>query len=345
MNTAELFRSAAAALPRDRNNADFPTFLSCMMGEYLAAARSLDPACPFAAKILPQMAGIQRRADDVILAVRLSLSNRPGDAQQALHGALDFVSTRLSVLLATNVAPDELQRLFRMSKISRGEVLDRERLFHPPFDRLDRVVAHRYSLARTPCLYLGGSLALCRTEARIEPQDLPLAAIAEFGTRSEVAFLDFGYAPILLAELVQGRYRTLPAPNQALDDLIVNFAVCWPLIAASSVTVAPGATNPEEYIVPTLIMGWLTNSGRCTGIRYFSTRVPTDAVGLRTLSNFAFPAHSPRPAIARFCPELKAAFELTMPTIWDATTGGHDPLQEALDNEARLALLPRAPLP
>jgi hypothetical protein len=51
--------------------------------------------------------------------------------------------------------------------------------------------------------------------------------------------------------------------NRPVYDLVVAHAVCWPLIAACSIKVKnPGANFKPEYVVPQLILQWITDETR-----------------------------------------------------------------------------------
>lgn len=191
---------------------------------------------------------------------------------------------------------------------------------------------------------VGGSLSVCMQECGANAAKLPSMAIAEFAPRTPVRFLDFGYRPSTIARLARGRLLTLTDQNPELDELIVNYAVCWPLIAASSVYKEPG-NPPPEYIVPQLILEWLVAGNQCRGIRYFSTRTAPGTTEVRACSNFAFPASSPTNWINGHCPQLKDLFELTMPILWRSVTNGTNLTAEFVANEQLLAAAPRAQIP
>lgn len=344
MNIAEFFTSGAAALPRSRNGTDFRSFLRQLMQDYIAAVVSLDPKCPIGSRVLGEAPHIHQLAEDVCIAVEAHLNSDPNEARQRIRAALAFVSSRLSDMLSLDVPPDKLQRLFRVSELQPGEALTRERLFHLPFQSLARASSRRYSLPGSACLYFGGSLKLCMRECDADAAKLPSMAITEFAPRKPVKFLDFGYRPSVIARMAHGRQLTLPGQNPKLDDLIVNYAVCWPLIAASSVLKEPG-NSPPEYIVPQLILEWLLAGGQCKGIRYFSTRVPADNTEIRPCSNFAFPATNPTNSPTGYCPELKDLFELTMPILWQSATNAVDLSAEFAAHEQTLGTMPKAQIP
>lgn len=344
MNLVNFFKSAAVELPRKRTGNDFCKFLFKMMQDYLAAVGTLDPLCPLGSRVLADQKNIQQLADEVCLAVETHLNGKPDEARKLIRSALNFVSGRLSRMLSLNVPPDDMQRLFRVSELKPNEALSRERLFHLPFQSLASASSRRYSLPGTACLYVGGSLNVCMLECDINPAKPSRTGIAEFAPRNPIKFLDFGYRPSVVAMLAHARLLSPTKPNPKADELVMNHAVCWPLIAASSIIREPG-NPPPEYIVPQLVLGWLLDGNQCRGIRYFSTRVASDTTDIRWCSNFAFPVRNPAKATAGYCPELKKLFELTMPILWQSQSNGTNLGVDFDWNHNALAAMPRAQIP
>ncbi|MFZ0827958.1 MAG: hypothetical protein WAO02_11100 [Verrucomicrobiia bacterium] len=344
MNLVEFFNSGAAALPRTRNGNDFLRFLRQMMQDYITVVVSLDPKCPIGSRILGEAPNINQLAEDVVIAVEAHLNGKPDEARKRIRAALNFVSGRLSGMLSLNVPPGQMQRLFRVSELKPGDTLSRERLFHVPFHMLAIANSRRYSLPGYACLYFGGSLRVCMRECDADAAKLPSMAIAEFAPRKPVKFLDFGYRPSVIATLARARLLSPSTANPDADDLLVNYAVCWPLIAASSVLREPG-NPPPEYIVPQLILEWLVAGNQCKGIRYFSTRVPADNTEIRSCSNFAFPARNLTNSTHGHCQELKDLFTLTMPILWQSVTNGVDVHVEFTANEQTLGAMPKMQIP
>ena len=98
-------------------------------------------------------------------------------------------------------------------------------------------------------------------------------AIAEFALRGKVKVLDFGYQPSALARIAAGRAMGKSGANPRLEQFIIDYATCWPLIAASSVKVLYDH-EPFicECIVPQMTLQWATSNAECDGIRFFSTQ-------------------------------------------------------------------------
>jgi hypothetical protein len=165
----------------------------------------------------------------------------------------------------------------------------------------------------------------------------------------EVRFLDFGYRPWTIGRFAFGReielLRHHPRPNPRLEDMIVNYATCWPLIAAASIKVKhDGDPFAHEYIVPQMILQWLIENSDCHGIRYFSTRkLYSDPSLLHGTINYVFPAsHLSGPQVG-YSQRLKDMFEYSDPEVWGARK--KRPLEnEMVAKQAYLATLSKSAL-
>ena len=98
------------------------------------------------------------------------------------------------------------------------------------------------------------------------------------------------------------------------DDFISSYIIYWPLIAACSIRVEDrsGSFFPQ-YIVPQLLLQWVSKENKVDGIRYFSTRALESDWYANV--NYVFPSreikHSGR------CPFLAKRFRLTSPVPWE----------------------------
>jgi hypothetical protein len=343
MNIQEFFESPVMHLPRDRADEDFERYLKVVLEEYRRAVQKLNARCHLCARVQGAEPEISQLSDWILEAVRRYLNGAPADAYAELEKGIEFVYPRLSKLLSLNIGTAEVGRLYRIVDTG-GTMVPRERLFHAPFNLRHKVRQHRYGIPGFPCLYLGGSLALCIEECRIQSADLPRVSIAEFAFRDKVKILDFGYRPSALARTAAGSSMRPSGANSSLEQFIVNYATCWPLIAASSIKVMHnGEPFVYEYIIPQMILQWIMSNGECDGIRYFSTRFTLDPETVRATANYVFPAiHGSGPQTG-YSQRLKDAFELTEPVVWGPVKDSNL-IREALNKEGELNASAKAPI-
>jgi hypothetical protein len=322
MHVPDLLNSSAAALPRIRTDDDFERYLAQMFDAYLEAVDTLEPHNLLCGGVRNSRANIVQLSGWTLDAVRQYLAGQPAEAYQGMQRGITLVSRHLTKLYSLRVNRDALGRLYRMIRPKSSSV-PKSRLFHTPFELRHKVGQHRYGIPGFPCLYLGGSLELCSAELRIPGNRLRNTAIAEFAVRdgAQIRVLDFGFRPSTIAELAFGRdienAKATPKPNPELEEFIVNYATCWPLIAASSIKVMH-EKEPfvPEYIVPQMILQWLMVNSDCDGIRYFSTQFNPDPTHLGRTINYVFPAVHGDDTREGYSGKLKGLFELTAPVVW-----------------------------
>src|ERR1035438_4143321 len=290
MNIQEFFNSPVMQLPRDRDDEDFERYLKHVLESYYAAIKGLDSGCHLCARIMSAETEIEQLSEWIQNAVRHYFAGTPGAAYTELVKGIDFAYPRLQKLLSRDVDSSDVGRLYRMAG-AKGKAVPKERLFHAPFELRHVVGQNRYGIPGFPCVYLGGSLELCKEELRINDADLPDVSVTEFAFRKKVRILDFGYRPSALAQLAAGSAMRPQGANSPLESFFINYATCWPLIAASSIKVMHGG-NPfiYEYVIPQMILQWVMSSAECDGIRYFSTRFMPHPGAVRSTANFVFPA-------------------------------------------------------
>jgi hypothetical protein len=150
--------------------------------------------------------------------------------------------------------------------------------------------------------------------------------VSRFCFAQEVRVLDFqlprGFAWQLFGVLLKNSKDTEgKAPPKELldrfdDKFIASYILCWPLIAACSIRVESreGAFF-SQYIVPQILLQWVTNEKKVEGIRYFSTRTPPKEADVYAHYSCVFPAREI--ASSGHCSYLKKRFNLTAPISWE----------------------------
>jgi hypothetical protein len=174
-------------------------------------------------------------------------------------------------------------------------------------------------------LYLGSSLYVCWEE--MGRPELRSAWMSAYRLRDDqkLRVLDFGYRPGFIAALLDATGS--PASASQMADYAASYATTWPLIAACSFTARHrDAPFVEEYVLPQLLMSWLTESHEFIGVRYFSTHVLTPAAG-PVSRNLVLPARGN--ADNGYSPDLLALLQSTAPIAWefaDAVGAAGNPL-------------------
>ncbi len=178
--------------------------------------------------------------------------------------------------------------LFRMRVVS-NQGLTAEDMFHIPFEKRRLVSSQRFSIPGLPCLYTARSLYVCWEELRRPPlHTVQVSALRPI-------------RPIHVLQLS----RDLSDPH---------FRVLYPLAAACSVRAYADTPFRPEYIVPQLLLQWLTQESTFEGIECVSTHVSSRNEP-HLSNNVIFPVADVRRS--GYCEKLTALFEITEPLSWE----------------------------
>jgi len=244
------------------------------------------------------------------------LAGDPGAAFNRLDQALAPIRVHIERLFAEVEPTAQLKRFYR-ARIEDSPLDRREDLFHIPFESRHMVGNHRYSISGLPCLYLGGSTFVCWGELG-RPQ-FDRVQIAAFWLRrnKKIKLVDFGHQPQWLAKWIANanqKFKGNPLDPAAMAYLVAHL-VCWPLMAASSVvTRYPKGPFKQEYVVPQVLLQWISRQPDFDGIRYFSTHVAGVTDNPHWVCNYVFPVkHN---AVAGRCQHIRGLFKMTEPYAW-----------------------------
>lgn len=205
--------------------------------------------------------------------------------------------------------------LYRVRK-SDTPLSTRRDMFHIPFTDRHLVRAQRYSVAGLPCLYLGSSLYICWRE--MDKPDFNRLYISAFKTSEDDDSMVMNLGPDFLY-----RRRSILDPtrgNKFDFETKLSYLALWPLIIACNYIKKHGdATFIQEYIIPNLLMQWISRNSYETivGIAYRSTKLPAYATGTRGI-NVVFPPKIKYQQMVNneFCPKLAKTFKMTLPVSW-----------------------------
>lgn len=311
--------SAAAHLPA-ASTGNFPGYLRRMATDHETTIAALTGG-PLESRIQP-LSGLTRALGDAIAdAVDAYLDGHPDRAYACLCRAIAPVRAHVDDL-HTSSAGNPLPHVYRMRTSAAPQGFTRHQIFHIPFERRGLVSPQRFSIPGLPCLYLGGSSYVCWEELGRPAFSSSYIAQFRFVDHS-VRLLDLAYVPRFLPLIIA--LWQANGPNMArYENFLVASAVCWPLLAACMTrTHEPQAAFKPEYIVPQLLLQWVTQETNLIGIRYFSTRVGnprTPTIG----ANLVIPARVMAPS--GLCSRLTSLFEVTPVWNWEVAGAVNVPM-------------------
>ena len=198
--------------------------------------------------------------------------------------------------------------------------LSREELFHISFSDRRKVSSKRFSIPGLPCLYLGSSTYVCWEE--LGRQDINKTHFSRFviPDPKKVSIINLSTTQNQILSFLE-RFRTETQEDsntyKAAVSVGVSRAILWPLILACSIR-AFDRKLPfiPEYVLPQLLLQYVTSENRFDGISYLSTNVEPESIDDSKCINFVFPA---KEVDGEYCAHLASLFHLTRPIPWDLT--------------------------
>ena len=315
MNAVQFLDSDELELPKSRNarSDTFDIYLRHVFDTYLGLLKSLDDSDYISHQLKTFYQLAETLCSDVQEIIKEQFNGYPAKAYDKLKDALIKIEPHIKVLLSSPDVSGQMSHLYRI-RTGGSNPLSRKEIFHIPFELRHLVNTQRYSIPGLPCLYLGGSTYVCWEELGRPHLDTIHLARFKVADGIPVRVLDFGYRPAEVAAYMNHEIDNVKVDNDK-SKFIIAQGICWPLIAACSVQVKyKDAPFKPEYVLPQLILQWITNSTDCDGVRYFSTKIGQYFSYPMPAANFAFPSRTV--AATGYCKKLTSQFELSEPLYW-----------------------------
>lgn len=235
--------------------------------------------------------------ESIISAIKSYLKGKSGEAYNKIK----------EILSCSSLSCDEMvyklnnkNALIRMRK-SAIPFYKREDLFHIPFSERHRVSKQRYSIDGLPCLYLAG----CAYTAWLElgrPSFNELWASA-FRATKDIPVFDLCYR---LDEIIDKEVQ--------LSNVTKTKLLFYPFVLATSYrTKYPFSPFHEEYIISNILLQWVMENKKFTGIRYLSTKIEKcDKEKLWMTANIVLPPKGDDEK-SEYDNDLCQNFEMTIP--------------------------------
>lgn len=311
MNLQEFLSHELVALPITRDSEDFVAFVTSRLRSYLDLIDKLSGPGNIGAKAKAVKPMLEKYCSLAIEGITAAFAGLPHDSYAKLTEALGGLLPYLEKHHLAELTAETLGIVYRV-RLQVSPPLTREQLFHVPFEARHKVATQRYSVPGLPCLYLSGSLFTCWSEMGTPAiHELQASAFWLFPP-AKVKVINFTNRPARLA-----RYLVAPDGSYASDkeDHLLTHIVLWPLMALCSIAVRHrDAAFKPEYIVPQVLLQWITKEKRFDGVCYFSTHVQAVSSQSLNTSNLVFPVREIK-ATGR-CSWLRGLFKMTEPMSW-----------------------------
>jgi hypothetical protein len=247
---------------------------------------------------------VENLTDKIKSSIELYFCGKVLESTKLMYEGLDqiyFYKDGLSV--ATIKKIERGHEFYRIRKADKGP-FSRKEMFHIPFHKRHLVSTQRYSIPGLPSLYLGDTIFICWGELN-KPKIRDFCAIELKNSKA-----------LRVIEILRKEDMLNSLEKISIDwhpTILLRYLITFPLVAACSVKTkySNGAFN-AEYIIPQMLLQYITENEEIDGIKYFSTKMNYRQLEEFTTYNYVFPAKSSKEK--EFCNILTSAFELTEAT-------------------------------
>ncbi|MFL9484586.1 hypothetical protein ACI6Q2_17525 [Chitinophagaceae bacterium LWZ2-11] len=257
--------------------------------------------------LYPQLDNIEEAGEELLLSLDAYDIGHVKNAYEHFQKAMII----LKPFLYTHSEESIENKLYYRARIGTNIMYKKGEMFHLPFSDRHLVGTQRYSIPGLPCLYLANSIYVCWEELDRPPIDN--LQVSRFKQNEELKILDIAINGSRLIQQLRSFWDSRLDVKSVYHQLSMSFLVTWPLILACSVDVVyPTAPFRHEYVIPQMLLQWVTQESDIRGIRYFS--IKTNSFKPREYVkhyNYVFPPKNI--SNSKYCEELCRVFTLTEP--------------------------------
>lgn len=262
-------------------------------------------------------------SEDILEVLKIYLNGQPAIAYHKLVESIipiKYYFDRMKIGKKVSTVKSVFYRA-RKSEM----ILNHEDLFHVPYEYRYKVSSCRYSISGLPALYVSNMPYTCLVEADLIDQTMPDLGVnvsKVFAKNfDELKILDLFFDINGYVDHIEKANKTDPPFMKDLKSFyleeISTRIINYPLIAACSIrkkTECSPYNFKEEYIVPQLLLQYVTQKESIDGIRYLSTRNLLGG-GMENYQNFVFPTTKTNKRKG-FCVYLTNRFQISNPMFY-----------------------------
>lgn len=294
-------------LPKNRNDKSFPTFVKETLSEYIELTRSIDNydndnEYKISSEEIHSL--IEKVSQAIIESVNSYYDGYPFNAYQSIANLLDNATCLEDNILAkilNQIFTYDLGKLYRTRIANPNKDFSKEEMFHIPFNLREKSVkTQRYSIPGLPCLYLSNSVY-------VTWEELNRPDLNEIHTvRLEASDHDF----LQLIDLKHPNELRSKYDSANIDMKLLDYIITWPIVFACSIKTENKENNfKPEYIIPQILLQYVSKNIDYHGIKYFSNNIDYSKKNAGVFYNVAIPVLERKEN--GFCRILKKAFKMT----------------------------------
>ena len=284
----------------------FPDFLEESLKNYLTfykknLVQHIDRKVPFdSQRTNVVVSKIEKFNDSINKTIELFYEGKILEATTTFNESLDEILFDDVQLISEIPAKNDFYR----SRSNGNRHYSKADLFHIKFELRHIVSTNRYSVPGFPALYLGDTTYICWEEFnRHKLRDLWFSRISN--TRN---------LKIILIQRIDDFLRELKLINPDLQlTFLLRYLITFPLTLSCSIKVKhPNGNFKPEYIIPQMLLQYISKKEEIDGIKFMSTKVDYERLHDVEAYNYVFPVKTIHKK--GFCDKLTKVFHLTEPT-------------------------------
>jgi hypothetical protein len=292
VNLEELFQSPIVQYPV-RYTGDFTANLRRVLEGYCQEISAFGDA-EFAVDVSQVVRDCGGLVTAILESLDAHLNGSPFEAFRLLSQGLEAVRPcLLSDALRTTIRPSYLG-FYRIRTIRGGDLFSCDDVFHVPFTDRTKVGPERFSIPGYPCLYLGSSSLICWQEKGEPSRDRFLVVRYETWDALDPPILFLAYHPQRIAPTLHGLLGTLHDPERKYGPrALSSILTAYPLVLSCHFLVQhEDLPFKPEYVVPQLVLQWLSSETDVGGLCYLSAQAGIDQTPPPLSLNYVFPVPS-----------------------------------------------------
>lgn len=253
---------------------------------------------------------IRRFKDAINTSLNLYYSGKIAKAYEAFNTSLDKVVLFKSNTVLNMIEPNAI--FYRIGIGKTRPIVERSDNFHIRFDLRHFCATQRYSVSGMPSIYLGDSAYICYQELNCPSFDD--AFISKFLVKKIIQIIEIQTLDNFIKQ-----YKDENNPDLKLTH-VLRFLLLYPLYVACTVKVLNDGAFKAEYIIPQLLLQYVSGDELIKGVKFPSTKINKSNRFPDLVShNYVFPVTGNQKT--GFCTTLSSYFDLTKPRSFSSLIG------------------------
>jgi len=314
MTIEDFSKSKIFKFPTERDNEDFPVFISNLLDEYFKLLVQIEDS--IIDELKPNFETIKELIENLKQTVNFYYTGQVNKSYLEFKNGLNLIKqflwledTNLLIVRSEECEAVSKKHYFK-SRMSYGKGLPKNEMFIRPFEQRENIETYRYSIPGLPCLYLSNSIYGNWTE--LNCPDINLLQVSRFEVSNEIKKLHFEFDFSFF-----WKSRVLSINKTINNKLLVRYLTYFPIHLLCNIKVKNReAIFKPEYIFPQFIMQWISeNDINC--VQYISTQLDFNHFDNKMFfyfCNVAIPAKTTNKS--GYCSYLKKEIKLTDSISW-----------------------------